>query len=817
MLRSLSLAIALVTGTSMGARISGPLPAQATPAEPQVSRGHSFVVVENAGQFNPAVRFQVQTPGEVIWVTDRSLWLSRVGGGEQAQNVDPFPGARSAVGPTGPRGVNLELTFPGNRWAARPVGLDPLPARMSYFLGSDPGRWHSAVHTYGQLSWRYLYPGVSVTLEAVDGRPVLVLHAADSSDLRAVRLAVAGAKALRALPDGQLLADTAIGPVRLPAFLHGGRPLQTDPRGAVVSFADTGTSEAAGRTPSAGSGLLYGTLLGGSSDDYTSGIVVGPDGSTYVAGWTYSADFPTTPGAFDTTNADRDAFISRFDPTGSSLLYSTYLGGSAPDTVLSLAVGPDGNAYVCGYTSSTDFPTTPGAYDTTFDGGFITQLDSPGSTLVYSTFLGPADHGEVVQALALANDGTAYVTGYTQSDDFPTTPGAFDRIINNNGVGDYEDSFVTALNPDGNALVYSTFLGGVYNDYGYGIAVGPDGTAYVTGETQSGDFPTTPRAFDPTGNGGNDSFVTRVNPNGSALAFSTYLGGSADDFGSAVAVDAGGSAYVVGSTDSSDYPTTPGAYDTTINSFIYDDAFATKLDPAGSSLVYSTFLGGNAFDAASGLVLDHDGTLTLVGSTYSSNFPTTPGAFQRSRGGSGDAVLSRFDPTGSYLEYSSYLGGTSVVVDTGFAIAAAGPGVVTATGITESTDFPTTTGAYDTTYNGGFDAFVATLQVARTMHVASIDPAYRQMGQGFLVGARIRVILRNGSPVAGATVKVELEYPDGRTAKLSAQTNQQGVALVSRRTTQTGVYTFTVVGVANPPFVYSSSENIETSDSVAIP
>lgn len=482
-------------------------------------------------------------------------------------------------------------------------------------------------------------------------------------------------------------------------------------------------------------------------------------------------------------------------------------------------MGPNGTAYVGGNTGSSDFPTTPGAYDTTYDisDAFITKIDPQGDALVYSTFLGGAHSGEWINGLALRPNGCVYVTGYTQSDDFPTTPGAFDRIINNNGVGDYEDAFVTALNADGSSLVYSTFLGGLYNDYGYGIAVRRDGTAYVTGETQSGDFPTTPGAFDPTGNGGNDSFVTRVNPDGSALAFSTYLGGSADDFGSAVAVDAGGSAYVVGSTDSSDYPTTPGAYDTTINSFINDDAFATKLNPAGSSLVYSTFLGGNANDGATELTLEADGTLTLVGSTYSSNFPTTPGAFQRNRGGSGDAVLSRFDPTGSYLEYSSYLGGTSVVVDTGFAIAAAGPGVVTATGITESTDFPTTTGAYDTTYNGGFDAFVATLQVARTMHVASIDPAYRQMGQGFLVGARIRVILRNGSPVIGATVKVELDYPDGRTVRLSAQTNQQGVALVSRQTMQTDTYTFTVVGVAKPPSVYSPSENVETSDSITIP
>ncbi len=541
----------------------------------------------------------------------------------------------------------------------------------------------------------------------------------------------------------------------------------------------------------------------------------------YVTGWTYSFDFPTTPGAFDTTYGDGDGFVSKLDPTGSTLEYSTYIGGSTFDFADTIAVGWDGAAYVGGYTASDDFPTTPGAYDPTWNGttdGFVAELNPAGDDLVFSTYLGGSDsNNDAVTALALGQGGAVSVTGNTMSADFPTTPGAFDTVINDDGQGLFEDGFVTQLNPDGSGLVYSTFLGGGTNDYGYGITVGSGGTAYVTGETQSGDFPTTPGAFDPSADGGGDVFVTRVNTQGSALTFSTYVGGGGDDFGNSVAVDPGGAVYVVGATNSPDYPTTPGAYDTTINSSIYSDTFATKVDATGSSLGYSTFLGGKDYDAATDLVLDPDGTLTLTGVSYSSNFPTTPGAFQSHRGGSGDAIVSRFDPTGSYLVYSSYLGGSGVVVDVGDAIASAGPGAVTVAGRTKNADFPVTSGAYDASYNGGLDVFVATLQVAKTMHVASIDPGYRPDGPGYDVRARISIVYANGSSASGATLLVRIDYPDGSKIKVTTMTGRKGEAIVLRRVMATGTYTFTVLNVVKPPAVYDSSQNIETSDSVTIP
>jgi hypothetical protein len=395
------------------------------------------------------------------------------------------------------------------------------------------------------------------------------------------------------------------------------------------------------------------------------------------------------------------------------LIYSTFLGGSNDDIALALAVGADGSAYVAGTSGSRDFPTTHGAYDPTPDGGFITKLDPTGASLVYSTSLGPASKGETISALALGSDGTVYVTGNTESGDFPTTPGAFDRVINDDGNESYEDTFVTALNPQGSDLLFSTFLGGEFNDYGDSIAVGANGSVYVTGDTASPDFPTTPGAYDPTPHG---IFVTRVAPHGGSLVYSTYLGGSEFDTGGrGLGVDTRGIAYLTGGTSSPDFPTTPGAYDTTYNDTFSDDAFVTALNPQGSDLVYSTYLGGPGFEGATGLALEPDGAVTVSGGTQSKNFPTSRHAFQVARHGPGDAFVSRLDPTGAQLIYSSYLGGRGGIIDFGDAIASGNrSGIITIVGRTSSETFPTTPGAFDRTWNGAQDAFVATLRVAST-------------------------------------------------------------------------------------------------------
>jgi hypothetical protein len=566
--------------------------------------------------------------------------------------------------------------------------------------------------TYGKVTWRELYPGISVDLEARGGKPVLIVKVVEEANLGALRIRVMGAEALETSSQGLVSAKTPIESLPLLPIVRDGRPLVPSIHGQELSFVSSIELQSVTpiQPPAAGQGLLYGSYLGGGKEDSPPGVDVGPDGSIYVAGYTYSPGFPKTPGAFDTHYDAREAFITRLSPDGSRLVYSTYLGGSGEDTALALGVGADGSAYVAGTSGSLDFPTTPGAYDPTPDGGFITKLDPTGASLVYSTSLGPARKGESITALALGPDGTVYVTGNTESGDFPTTPGAFDRVINNDGNESYEDTFVTALNSEGSDLLFSTFLGGEFNDYGDSIALGPDGSVYVTGDTASPDFPTTPGAYDPTPHG---IFVTRVAPHGGSLVYSTYLGGSEFDTGGwGLGVDARGIAYLTGGTSSADFPTTPGAYDTTFNDTFSDDAFVTALNPEGSDLVYSTYLGGLGFEGATGLALEPDGTVTVSGGTQSKNFPTRH-AFQVARHGPGDAFVSRLDPTGSELIYSSYLGGRGGVIDFGDAITVGHKlGTITIVGRTSSETFPTTMGAFDRTWNGAQDAFVATLRVA---------------------------------------------------------------------------------------------------------
>jgi hypothetical protein len=316
-----------------------------------------------------------------------------------------------------------------------------------------------------------------------------------------------------------------------------------------------------------GSALVYSTYLGGSSYDEGHGIVVGASGDAYVAGISYSSNFPTTRGAFQTTLAGfDDAFVSKLNPAGSALVYSTYLGGSSYDEGDGIAVDTSGNAHVTGLTHSSDFPTTAGAFQTKPGGGFdafVSKLNPAGSALFYSTYLGGGSD-DFGFGIAVDTSGNAYVTGSTYSSDFPTTAGAFQTTPGEGHGGGYDDAFVVKLNAVGKVLVYSTYLGGGGDDVGYGIAVDTSGNAFVTGATYSAYFPTTAGAFQTTLAGAYNAFLSKMNPAGSALLYSTYLGGSHVDQGRGIAVDESGNAYVAGGTSSHNFPTTAGAFQSTL-------------------------------------------------------------------------------------------------------------------------------------------------------------------------------------------------------------------------------------------------------------
>ncbi len=375
----------------------------------------------------------------------------------------------------------------------------------------------------------------------------------------------------------------------------------------------------------AGTAIIYSTYIGGNAFDTGYSIDVGAGGDAYILGITLSPYFPTTPGAFDQSlNGDYDVFVARLNANGNGLVYSTFLGGSSTEWAAGIEVA-FGTAYVTGYTFSSDFPTTPGAYDRSFNSGpdpysppsdgFAVRLQPMGNGLVFSTLLGGSASDDVSD-IAVDSSSNVYMVGRTWSSDFPTK-NSFDGFLSGTN-----DGFVTKLNSVGSALVYSTYLGGNSHDSVYGVAVDGAGSAYVTGQTQSNNFPTTSGAFDTTLNGF-DAFVTKLGPGGATLMYSTLLGGSNAEAGVSIAVDHAVTAYVVGSTLSTNFPLTPDALDKSSGTNV--EAFIARIDSVGSSLLYSSYIGGNGFDLGADLAL-RNGNLYIVGRTDSSNFPITPGA-----------------------------------------------------------------------------------------------------------------------------------------------------------------------------------------------
>ena len=360
-----------------------------------------------------------------------------------------------------------------------------------------------------------------------------------------------------------------------------------------------------------GSALVYATFLGGSGYDTDPAIVVDEGGSAYVTASTRSSDFPVTPNAFDTTHGGgtcgppphlttcNDAVVVKLDPTGSALMYSTFLGSENEEVGADIAVDEEGNAYVISLNLPNDQPSGPAAYDICPGNTFIAKLNQDGSALTYCSYF-----GDQPQAIVVDDNGSAFVAGITFWNNIPVTPNAFDASYN----GGF-DVFAAKLNPAGSELDYATYIGGSGSESLGSIAIDSSGSAYITGNTESSNFPVTPDAYDTSYNGNydGDAFVAKLNPTGSALNYSTFLGGTDGDYGSAIAVNGSGMAFVLGSTHSSDFPTTPDGFDTTFNdTHSASDVFVAEFDPSGSTLVYGTFLGGNRLDytGGDGIALD---------------------------------------------------------------------------------------------------------------------------------------------------------------------------------------------------------------------
>jgi uncharacterized protein (TIGR03437 family) len=656
---------------------------------------------ENRGQAAPEVKFLARHGTAAVLLTTESavLWL-----------------------PDGP----VEMRCGGGRAAVQPEGEDPLPGVTNYLRGRDPGGWRTGIRSFARVRYRQVYPGVDLVFHAESGELEYDFVLAPGANPAAIRMQFGGAGPVR-LDGPDLVLHTPSGEVRhrRPRLYQesGGRraPVSGDyalePDGQVrFRVAPYDRSRPLVIDPV----LTYHVRLGPRPVDSgqlagfqrgAAAVAVDAAGNAYLVGSTYTADFPTTSGAFQARFRSRiptpfrflnDVFIAKVNPAGTALVYSTFLGGEDNDNGAGLALALDGSVYVTGLTLSNDFPVTPDAFQTTRraepETSFVAKLNAAGSVLEYSTYLG----GSQARGIAVDASGSAYVTGTVTLPGFPTTPGAFRATFSG-----FNDAFVTKLRPDGSGVAYSTFLGLAFPEAFFlpalapnSIAVDSTGAAVVGGSARAG-FPVTAGAPQPAFRGMIDGYVAKLRPDGSSLVYSTYLGGTELDGVSSIALDGAGNAYVGGFTNSVDFPTTTGAFQPAATSeprlffgrFYPRFGFLTKLDPAGA-LVYSTYLGGSANIVLSSVAVDAAGNALVPGATDAPDFPTTPDALQPCVGnefGYANAFLAKFNPGATALLYATYLGGN--VRDDGAAVAVDRSGNAYLTGRSDSTDFSATPGA----------------------------------------------------------------------------------------------------------------------------
>jgi len=562
--------------------------------------------IANAGQADANVQFMVKAGKHIVFFTSQEVVFAA-----SEQTEDEL--TRSSV---------VRLRFAGANEEVKVEGEEPLPGVANFFLGNAPEQWRANVPTYAAITYQGLYPGIDLVYSGKQGCLKSEFVVAAGADPNAITMTYSGTSSTYVQEDESLVLETPIGKlVEKPPVIYqmideecvtveGGYRLLGNGKVA-FSLGDYVPTEPLIIDPT----LIYSTYLGATNDDRVRGIAVDGSGNAYIIGETYCGDFPTQDPLQPNCSGNYDAFVAKLNPSGSALVYSTYLGGSDTDSGLGIKVDSSGNAYITGVTYSINFPTQ-NPVQPVFGGycdAFVVKLNASGSALVYSTYLGGSSDDQAHGwGIAVDSSGNAYITGATCSDDFP-----IQNPVQPVFGGTY-DAFVAKLNTSGSALVYSTYLGGSDTDRGEGIAVDSSGNAYITGTTWSIDFPTQD-PLQPNRGASFSAFVAKLNPSGSALIYSTYLGGSDSDSGKGIAVDSSGNAYITGTTWSIDFPTQDPLQSDCGG---YNDAFVAKLNPLGSALVYSTYLGGSDSDGGTGIAVDTSGNAYITGTTRSADFPT---------------------------------------------------------------------------------------------------------------------------------------------------------------------------------------------------
>ena len=636
--------------------------------------------IPNAGQVDKQALFYSRTKEYTLWCTHSGLVFDSM--------------ARNGL-----RTVST-LHFLGAQ-RAKVVPRNMADYTVSYFKGKNQAEWNPGIQTSGAVLYKGLYKNIDLKLYGNKNQLEYDWIVEKGGDPSQIHFAFDGVKNIRISETGDLVVETAGGQlVHTKPYAY--QNIEGEQRVVDAAFVKVGTSFDEVEKNTYGFDLgdydpeydlfidpllvyFYSSYLGGTEIDQAWDITVDSEGRAYITGFTASNDFPTTTGVYNPNhNGAMDVFVTKFNKTGTGLVYSTFIGGSSSDWSYGIAVDAYGFVFIAGATASANFPIKGGAYDTSHNGeidAFVAKLNRNGTALMLSTFIGGSDE-DTGYDVVLGKDGEIFITGSTDSADFPTTQGADDRTF-----GGFFDGFVTKFDSEASKLIYSTYIGDEYLEELFGIAVDKNDAAYVTGYVD----------YDGDLEEGDDSDVwaVKLDNKGSKQVYSFIFGGGDDESGRAVVVDEFKKAYIVGWTESSNFPTTPEAFDPTYNG--HTDAFVCKLKQDGSDFVYCSYLGGTCWDWGEDIDLYDDLSAVVTGYTTTGDFPVTEDAFDPIHNGSADAFVSYVSPDGRDLPYSTFLGGREPDYGTGIAVDV--NDVTHTTGYTESANFPTTNDAYQRELN----------------------------------------------------------------------------------------------------------------------
>ncbi|AXC11964.1 Cell surface protein [Acidisarcina polymorpha] len=793
----------------------------------------------NQGQSDPQVKFLSRGQGYSLFLTDNAAVLALSKDLTSQPKTAVIAGKAALRKPAMVKTDVVRMELAGAARGMQVSGGDPLPGKANYFLGKDSSKWHTDVPTYTKVKYSNVYPGIDLVYYGNQRQLEYDFIVAPHADPKRARLHFAGASKLKLNSGGDLEIIAKDGEIAFhkPVVyqIRDGQHQQIE--GSFQLLADNIVGFRLGdydrsRELVVDPVLAYSTYLGGTGNPFMSydsvaGIGLDAAGNVYIAGYTVSTDFPAAngpapnPGHYSTSPR---GYVTEFDPTLSTLVYSTYFGsdqthpGGGQTLPAALFVDGSGAVYLTGETYSSHFPVTRGPFGVieTSENAFVSKLAAGGSTLVYSFLIASSIPGG--GAITVDRHGSAYITGiyggpFSTAGPYPTTPGAYLTSIPaaDNNVG---YAFVTKINPEGTGFDYSTYLGGPQKSQmtyagstaGLAIAVNDAGEAYVAGRTSFVSFPTTPGAFQSVNKNiltsdGSNGFITKLNAAGSGLIYSTYLGGTSSGSGflepgdeiTTIALDHEGNAYVAGQATSHDFPVTPGALQTVNTSQELYTGFISKMNPTGTALVYSTYLGGTATQLTgmvtgttiAALAIDDSKHVFVTGATGSTNFPVTPGAFQTTTNvlpGSyqaTNAFLSELSETGSSLLYSTYLGGHPPPQDypagdaaTGIALDGSGHAFIV--GLASSVDFPVTSKAYQQENNAGktlhyagqINDFVTRFDLGRLPSASATDTLLSADNalqlEGLPITFTARVVAPDGYSIPAGTVDFMV---DGKTVK----------------------------------------------------